>query len=246
MENLLFEFKTAYIVDIVVVLFILIFAIVCGKKGFIGCIFKFLSVVGALAVALIFAGKVGGLVNSAWGFTDKLAAKISPIFEKIPGFTTDLKGLPIDEVEQLLSASWLPSSLQSELSKIVEGLKTLETLTDGQTLASLTAVKCAETIIKFACGIVLYIVSKILLNLLSKILTKIVNSSELGSSINVWLGVLIGLLESFAIVCAVVAVVSIIPSESVSAFVNETVLVKYLYGNNPIMLLLEAIGKKGA
>ena len=79
---------TNYVVDLIVILFLVGFAIVCAKKGFIECLFGFLSTVVALVAASILAKVIVDATNGWFGVQNWLADILTTAFNKISGFET--------------------------------------------------------------------------------------------------------------------------------------------------------------
>ena len=84
----------------------------------------------------------------------------------------------------------------------------------------------------------MFIVAKLLLFIVEKILTKIVNSWSVAAALNGLLGFAVGFLKSAILVCAVLAVLALIPSEGMVSFFDETLFLKFIYNDNPLTKLL--------
>ena len=72
-----------YAVDIVAVLLILITAIVCLKKGFIRCLFGFVSTIVAIILAIFLTGPINDLTNGFFGLSEAVG---NGMFSHILGF----------------------------------------------------------------------------------------------------------------------------------------------------------------
>ena len=90
-------------------------------------------------------------------------------------------------------------------------------------------------------GVVLFFASKLLLRVLRKILTAVIDKIPLVGSLNHILGFVVGILEAALIVSGLLALVSLLPIDEISAFLDSTILLKAFYYNNPIDLIIDAL-----
>ena len=164
--NLLAEF-THYVVDIVALAVILITALVSLKKGFIRCLFGFVSTIIAIVLALFLTKPVISWTNGMFGLMDKVHYYVCYLISFF----------------------------------------------------------------------IVFIAIKILTALLSKLLSSLVEKIPVVGKLNKFLGFVLGLVQGFLIVCAVVAVLRVIPSSNVQTFVEDTIFVKWLYQSNPLHVI---------
>ena len=85
------------------------------------------------------------------------------------------------------------------------------------------------------CGIIMFIVIKLLMLLLRGVLNKVAESSAFISKINVLGGIAAGTFKSFSVVCILLALLSLIPAEWLTNFFNNTLILKGIYNNNPLL-----------
>ncbi len=231
MQNSLLSggFKTAYIADITVVLAFLILALTGARKGAIRSIIGLVSTLTALVLAFVFADRLAELFDGS--LTKWLGGKLEKTFLKINGFDLDVSAAGLEES---LSSVSLPAFIKEF---IVDKFGN-ETLAYGTTLAFLAGAAAAGLIVKIFSWFIVFIGVKIALALLSRLLTKITEKITFLNAVNVFLGAFFGIFKAFILICGVLAVLSLIPADGITAFFNESFFVKYLYHENPLMKLL--------
>lgn len=227
MTNLL-AFQAAYAVDICFAIVLLVSAFAGAKKGFIKCVFGLVATLVALILAITLASTVAGLLPSVFGAEGSLAGKLETTFVKWKGFDTDISA---SGVEAALENVTLPGFIKDSIVKMAGEMNDLP---EGATLASLAAPVVAQFLGLLICGILIFIVARLLLLLIEKILTKIVNSWGLAAMLNRTLGFAAGLLEALIFICGALAILSLIPVEGITTFFDKTLVLKYLYHQNPL------------
>ena len=232
MTDLLASFQIAYVADIVCALIFLIFAAGGAKKGFVKCFFGLISTLVALILAITLASTVAGWLPSLFGSEGFFAGKFEGTFLKIKGFDADISAGGITAALESVS---LPGFLKDVIAK---NISEVNNLAPGTTLAQVVAPVAAQFLGLLISGVVIFIVAKILLLVVEKILTKIVRSWSVASALNGLLGFAIGLLKAAFIICAILAILSLIPSEGIVSFFDKTLVLKYIYNKNPLTMLL--------
>ncbi|MBQ9728103.1 MAG: CvpA family protein [Clostridia bacterium] len=222
---------TNYIVDIVVLAVILGFMIVSARKGFIVCFFSFVTGFAAVLAALLLAKPFLNLTGGLFG--------LRGVFENaFVGWFGKLKGFDLDISNQGLQAALADKNLPKFLVNLVVDNFGNETLAAGTTLAMLVGESVAKLAAMLLSGILVFALVKLLLRLLKKVLLAIADKITLIGKLDSLLGALVGLLEGFLIVCVVLAVLSLIPSASITEYFNSTLFVGGLYNKNPLHLIL--------
>lgn len=223
----------AYSLDILCVLTFILLSYFGAKKGGIQCVLGFVSTLTALILAFVFADEVASFLNQVFDFSDFLSEKMETVLSKIKGFDVDISAVGM---EKALGAVNLPSFIKEFLVDQFGN----ETLAEGTTLATVAGSSIAGIIVKLCAGVLVFAGVKIFLSMLGKILTGITRKIAVASAINTMLGALFGAFKAFVIVCGVLAIASLIPSEKVVAFFNDSLFVCYLYHDNPLMKLILA------
>ena len=219
MFNLL-AFQAAYALDIACVLIFVVWALIGAKKGFVKCFFGLVSTLIALVLAITLASTVSGWLDSAFGMTEFFSGKFENTFLKINGFDADISSVGIASA---LENVRLPGFIKD---LILKNLGEVNNLPAGTTLASQVA------------PVVIFIVSRLLLLIVEKILSSVVRSWSVAAALNGILGFAVGAVKALIVVCAVLAILSLIPSEGIVSFFDKTVVLKYLFNNNPLTKLL--------
>ncbi len=223
---------TGYIADGVVILLALILTIVCAKRGFIGCLLGAVSTLIALIAAIFLAKPVLNLTDGLFGLQEKLYLSFSESFAKIKGFNTDVSAIG---VEAALKEYDVTAVLAALVLKLV-GKQ--ETLAPGTTLAGLLGDATSSLAATLITGIALFILIKLTVFLAKGIMKGLVKKVKLVNGVDTLLGALVGFLEAFLIVCGVLAVLAVIPVDSISTYLEGTLFVGKLFVHNPLVSLL--------
>ena len=223
---------TGYIADGVVILLALIMTIVCAKKGFIGCLLGIISTFLALILAVLLAKPVLNLTDGLFGLQEKFSLSFSESFAKIKGFNTDISAIG---VEAALKEYDVAAVLGALVLKLV-GKQ--ETLAPGSTLAGLLGEATSSLAATLIAGIALFILIKIVVFLAKGLLKSVVKKIKLVGGIDTLLGAAVGFLQAFLIVCGVLAVLAVIPVESISSYLEQTLFVGKLFAHNPLVTII--------
>lgn len=224
-----------YILDAIVVIALIIFALKDARKGFVGCLLGFATTLLALVIAFTLADEFVGWTGNFFGLAPKLEKGIINKLSSIKAFALDVSN---EGLKETLAGTNLPSFIADAIVAEVGD----STIPAGTTIAMLAGAKIAEILIVFLAGVVLFFVSKLVLKLIAKILNGVVNSIPLVGGVNRLLGAAVGAIKCFLIVCTILSVLSFIPSAGVSAFMDKTLFVGALYKNNPLGYILSWIG----
>lgn len=230
------NFQAANIIDLVCVVLMLVFGIAGAKKGFVRYVLGAISVIAALILAFAFAKAVSGLAESVFGLTSSASAWVEKTLLKREGFAVDVSGEGI--AAAALENVNLPSFVKDAVVKQLSGMNDYPA---GTTLASVVAPVFANFIVLLGSWLVVFLASVIVLKLIAKLLNGLAQKIPLVSALNRLLGFVVGALKILLIVCGVLAVLSLIPggiSEKMGNFFEQTIILKYLYNDNPLNKLL--------
>lgn len=230
---LAFEFKMAQIADAVFLLLVIVLAFINARKGFIHCFFSFVSTVVAIILVYIFAGRMQEWTGGLFGLEDLLKNGIGNALCKVSPFDMDISP---SGIEAQLSAVALPAFIKDAVIQEVQALA--PEVAEGTLLGVYVGGSIAELLVLLICSVALFFAVKLVMLILRGIFTKIVERVALFRKINRLGGMLVGVFEAFVIVCAVLAVLSLIPNEGLVAFFDDTLILKGLYHQNPINTLL--------
>ena len=221
----------AYLLDGVVLLFLLGFTFISARKGFIECFFGFVSGIVAVTVAFLFAKTLVSVTNGAFGLQGLLEDKLSVAFSKISGFNEDVSGLGAQEALQ-------GGKLPAVLAKIVLSSFGSGEFPAGSTLGGILGVSVAKLAVTLICGTLLFFGVKLLFFFLKKTLSKIVSHIKMLDSLNATLGAAVGLIESVIIVCFILSIMTLVPSQAVTNYLDNSLFVGVLFEHNPLVHIL--------
>lgn len=215
-----------YIADIVVAVVLLIFVLSCAKKGFITCLFGFLSTIVALFAAFTLASVFVNMTGGLFGLEQTLTTSFVNSFSQIEGFAIEID--PSADLTQLL--------MEGNMSQIlVNYIGENYALQAGDTLGKIVGETVAQFATKLIGGIALFFVLKIVFGLLKKIFNFIAKDGFLGF-FNKLLGAAIGLIEGVLFVSIAAAILSMFPVTS--AWLANSLILKVIDQINPIMWLI--------
>lgn len=223
-----------YAVDALVVILMIMFAVSSAKKGFVECFFGFISTILAVVAAFTFMKSVLSWTEGLFGLQGVIENAVVGGLDKVAGFDVDVSAAGI---EAALEGKNLPSFL---INAIVSSLGNQE-VPIGTTLAMIVGATIAEFTATLIAWFAVFILTKLLLKLVRGILNSIVESLPIVGSLNRLLGFAVGGIKGLLIVCAAVAVLALIPAEGLTAFFNETVIVRWLYNSNPLHVVFSWI-----
>ena len=224
------SFKTEYIADAALVLVFMIWAIIDGRKGFINCFFSFISAIVCTVAVLFLSGPLLRTTGGLFGAEEWMQ-------EGIGGWLSGTKPFNIDvslegwraQLDALSLPQFLKDAALTEIENTTGGIPAGTMLGEylGGTIGSLLA-----TIL---CAILVLIAAKLVMGLFKGMLNGVADSCFLISKLNVLGGVMAGFFKAFAVTCILLAVLSLIPNEGLSNFFNNTMLLKGLYNDNPLI-----------
>ena len=221
------QFKGAFVLDIIFFVALFIFALIDARKGFIGCFFSFVSGIAAVLVALFFSGGFCLLTGGLFGLQGLIGGGLGNAFSGIKILNIDLSA---SGVEGALASVALPQFLKNKVLQIASA----GSFPEGTTLAMQLGDVLAQFIVTLICAVLLFILVKLLMRLLRGVLTKAADSMTAIRKVNRILGMLVGILKVLFFTCALFALLAIFPSEAITSFFNDTILLSGLYNNNPI------------
>lgn len=220
-----------YAMDGLVVLVAFMFAISSAKKGFVDCFFGFISTILAVIAAFTFMKGMLAWTDGLFGLQDVIENALIGSFEKVKGFDIDVSAAGL---EVALQDKNLPSFL---VNTIVSSVGNSE-VPIGTTLAMVVGATLGEFAATLVAWFAVFLIAKILLKLVRNVLNSLIQSLPIVGSLNRLLGFAVGGIKGILIVCAVIAVLALIPSTGLTAFFNETVIVRWLYNSNPLHVIL--------
>ena len=231
MQSSLLASSAVYIIDALVVIVVLIFAVKGAKKGFVDCLFGIISTLGAIVIALLFTKAFLGLTGGLFGLQGVIEGACVDTLAGVKGFDFDISA---QGIENALADKNLPAFL---IDSIMENFKDSQ-IPYGTTLAMVVGGEIGELASTLVAGVVLFFLAKLLLRLLKNVISGLVQSLPIVGTLDSALGLVVGILQGVLVVSVAIAVLALIPSEGVTAFFNEGAIVKLLFHNNPVHLIL--------
>lgn len=220
-----------YLVDIILILMIAGFILVCARRGFIDCFFEFISTVVAFLLALLLTKAFVSATGGLFGLQNVMSNSLENAFLKIKGFDTELSATGMEAV---LEARNIPGFLVRLIVNTF-GDSTLPAGTTIATVAGGSVARLATMLIVFA---FLYAIIWFVLYLLRKILNALAEKITLVHTVNTVLGGVAGFVEGILIIYGVLALISLIPSEGMMAYFDNSIIIGFLYNNNLISIML--------
>ena len=221
------------VIDGVIVLLCLIYAIVSAKKGFIKCLFGLISTVAAIIIALTLS-KTLVEKTRVFGLVDVIENAFISVLNKIEAFTVDVSN---EGLTELLKEKGLPNFLITVILDTV-GDNPIEKGTTIAMLVGEATGKLGGTLIAF---LLVFILCKIVLSLLGKLLNTIISKIPIMGALNIVLGGVFGAIKGFFVLSLIFAVFSILPIPAIGTFFTSSVIGGWLYSHNPIFYLLSLI-----
>ena len=226
------QFNPEYIFDIALIVGIMIWAFADGKKGFINCFFSFITAIVCAFAVMFLSGPILRLTGGLFGLEGSIQKGLGGWLSGIPMGNLDVS---VDGWRAQLDTMALPQFMKEAVLEEIEGV------VGGVPAGTLLGEYLGDVIGSFLsvviCSVFVFIGTKLLMGLAKGILNRIARASKVISKVNVLGGMLAGIFKSFALVCIVLAILSVIPAESISSFFNNTLILKGLYNNNPLMLV---------
>ena len=224
-------FQAAYILDIVVIVALVVFALIEAKRGFITCVFGLVVSIVAFVVAIFCAANVAEATGGLFGLQEVISTEFQNTFKG------DLfqVALTQEDLAIALADAKLPTFLIDMIS--VNGIEA----EPGTTVAQYLAGEIAPFLTTVLTGIILFVLCKLLLIIVEKILTSLVSSISFLGAVNMILGAVVGLLKGGLAVCFIFSALSLLTSPELTEFINQSLFVHIIYNENPINLLYALI-----
>lgn len=210
-----------FIMDFVLLAFVILFFLKGFCKGFANIIFSLLSTVLIFSISIKFCQQLGQILQNANLFD--FEGVVSKVLNSISTQTFS----SVDEVSEALNSNVILSVF---LKKLLSNI----TFDGEMTLAQIFAPTLNVLIFKILAFVLIYFVSVVIFKFFGVILSKMLKKLKLGVSNKLWGGV-VGLLKGMIVFSIVYAVVlnigNILLNENIIVFCNKGVISKFLYDN---------------
>lgn len=229
-ENLC-AFQVANILDIAFFVAIIVFSFLGAKEGLIKTFFGFVSTVLAVILAFALASLVLEWTNGLFGLQGLIEKGVGDALCKVEVLSMDIsKG----GIENALADVSLPAFLKEAVVEIIAN----ESVPEGTKLGMIVGDALGRFITILLCGGIVFLIIKLLMMLFSGIFSAIVNAWDVTRALNILFGALIGLIKGLLIISLILAVVSLIPSQELTQFFDQTFILRELFHDNPLNKLL--------
>ena len=207
-------------------------AVIGWKKGFVEMLFGAISMILALALAVIFAPKLSAVLQENETIMGKLTVKVSEVLN------LDELVVEVPDAERLVDNLNLPNAIKETIvsAEFMEKLE-LDTLAEDATskMADAVAALLAKIIITAVCFVVAFVVALLLLYLLNKLLDVVAKLPVLKQA-NQLAGLALGLCQSILVIWMFFAVITMVGGsefgQTMFAYISDSNVLDFLYKNN--------------
>lgn len=226
-----------WILDVVLVLFILLGIFLGMRRGFFGSLAKMLGGVLRLVISILLAKpvvKLVSLTNIDEHLFDKIHLKVSALSDK---FNVNIVGMSAEELKSFSSNAIadadIPKLFRSFFLNIFNISPEAIAARESVTIADMMSITIVNAILLVVSFVVLFVFLWLIVKLLMLWSRKHVKQKTIFAKTNKWLGGLFGLIKSLLIVFVCFVVVSLFSGfgfmQSVVNFIDSTILSKLLY-----------------
>ena len=223
-------FRGEYIADIVFLIGLAIWAIIDGKKGFITCFFSFISPIVCTLAVLFLSAPLLKMTGGLFGLEGWMRNGLGGWLSTIRPFDLDIS---TEGWRATLDTMSLPDFLKDAVLEEIAAY--VGEIPAGTLLGQYVGDVIGSFLATVLCGALMFVMVKLLMLLLRGILNKVAQSSNFIARINVIGGILAGSFKAIAVVCILLALLSLIPVEWMTTFFNNTLILKGMYNNNPLL-----------
>ena len=220
-----------YIADVIVLLIILIFGFVGYKRGFVKTAFGMASFFVAIILAFCLY-KVAAYTLAERTEIDEW------IYNTIAGKVTQEETQTSNDLENKKESQSLEEAVKNLPENMKEQLGLDEVKDQTKAIVAERVTEIALNIISFV-GI--YVVARIALAIVCFVLDKLMLLPVL-KQVNEIMGLIIGIVQGLLGICMVLAIITFLTSicgmDTIIAYINNSVIAKFLYENNFIIYLL--------
>ena len=222
---------TNWLIDVLLVLGVGIFAYICAKRGFIECFFGFVSVIAAFAAAILFSKIFISVTGGLFGLQDAMTGMFESALLKVEGFSLDISN-------EGLAAAFAKENLPAFLSDIIIERIGDPNVAAGTTLAMLAGQTLSRLVISFVAFAAVFFGVRFLMFLLKKILNAVAAKINLVCKVNLILGGAVGVVEALLVISAVLGVLALIPIPAMTSYISDSLILGFLYNHNLINIIL--------
>lgn len=227
--------------DVAIILILFIFVFIGIKKGFMSMLLGFLGGIVTLVATSLLCKPFAVFLGETVGLNQTFLTIFDSIFDG-EVFVTPITELASSTISEQLAGMNLPEFIINLVNQIITDTVSAG-VSSSLTLQSVLSDVLTDITISSISWFLLYSVFSIIVALLKRFI-KIFDKLSLISTLNKCLGGALGLIISLFIVCVTVYVFSVIISflpPEVAEYVGNTVLLNWIYHNNPLSLIFTMI-----
>lgn len=224
----------AIVLDVALLIFFLIFAIVGFRKGFFRSLVGIVSVVLAVFVAIYCSPFIVKELEEIFSVCTNLANSLAEKFSATEGYNAIYSE---EAVKTLVTNLGVPSFLSGLVISLIGNISGAESITAGEAVTS----SLASLIVNAICVVALFILCVFLLWLISKLFTKLLDSIPVLGAANRILGMVLELAKGLIILYVVLMIVGLIPFEVIQNAIDSTVVLKVFRDYNLITFIISNI-----
>lgn len=235
-NNLLAVTLSGATVDIICLVILTLFAVICMFRGFTKQIFGLVTAVIAFLIAYFLADNLLTLFNNWWNLTENTANKINIIFSGNEFFNMELTA---DNIDKFAKSVKLPGFIVDYAIKHIS--ETIPATTVGTYISTVIA----KHVLTGICFITLFIISKIILSILKFILLLFVKLPII-HGIDKILGLVLGIIKGILFLYVAIFLCSLIPT-SIESFngireaINSSIIASFMQNYNLFAIIIEKL-----
>ncbi|MBQ9481035.1 MAG: CvpA family protein [Clostridia bacterium] len=238
---------TAYIGDGILILVLLLALFIGSKKGFLGLLVGFLAGIVTIALATMLCSPLAAVIGDNFGLRPTLTNYFNGAFnfsDEI--YTTPVKELTAEQISNAIKDLGLPSFLNDAIANLIQSKLAAANIADDVTLQMMIVGGLTNAALTAIAWFALFVVLLIIFSII-KHFVKAFNNVPIIGPLNKLLGALLSLVIAVFIICVLMYLFVLISgslSESVVNYVKNSVLLKWLYDNNPLAWVLNKLFTK--
>ena len=228
LNNLCAAHWSVYLIDALVILTVMVFVVICAKRGFVGCFFGLVSVTVSILAAVSFSKLLLDVTGGIFGLRTWFEGVFTNAFSKRSGF------------DFLISSEGMETAISNgDLSAVLANLA-MKWFAKGEfpadtTVAMVLGQVSARILCLLIVGLVVFGVSMLLFLLLRKVLGVIIEKITLLNALDAILGAIVGFTAAVLLISVTISLVSLIPSQTLANYFSQNSLVGWIYNHNPLM-----------
>lgn len=236
-----------YIGDGIVILILLIALFAGSKKGFLGLIVGFLAGILTVVLTTLLCSPTAELMGNTFGLNATFENIYNGMFDGADEvFTTPIKELAYDQIVSAVNGLNLPQFIADALLNMIQAKVADVSIPADLTLQAVIVTGVTGITVTAIAWVTLFVLLSIIFAIIKRFV-KIFDKIPIIGSLNKLLGALLMLIiAAFTILVIMylfVMLSELLPSAAVD-YVNQSIILKWLFNNNPLAQILTALFAK--